>query len=175
MLTGVIWGCLGPSHFRAPGSMTLELPPYRRPHMPSVLRETGAKARGFVLRAGPILLLSAGGLWLLMHLTAAFGYTERLGASLLAPLGGALALSGIGAKETMAAALGLLYGPGTRGLLPLEAFSLGMLALLLPPCISAQLVIRGETGKRLLGRFLWQTLFAYGITALLTLGIRWIL
>lgn len=192
LLTGVIWGCLGPSHFRAPGSMTLELPPYRRPHMPSVLRETGAKARGFVLRAGPILLLSAGGLWLLMHLTSAFGYTESLEASLLAPLGRALApllyplglkdwrgavvlLSGIGAKETMAAALGLLYGPGTRGLLPLEAFSLGMLALLLPPCISAQLVIRGETGKRLLGRFLWQTLFAYGITALLTLGIRWIL
>lgn len=43
LLTGVIWGCLGPSHFRAPGSMTLELRPTGGPICPVFFGKPGQR------------------------------------------------------------------------------------------------------------------------------------
>lgn len=68
LFLGLFWGLLRrKGRRRAP--LVLELPPYRMPHIKSVWKQAGDRAGGFLLRAGPVLFLSAGALWLLMHLT----------------------------------------------------------------------------------------------------------
>lgn len=187
---GLVWGRLkGRERVRPP--MVLELPPWRMPHIKSVWKQAGDRALGFLLRAGPVLLLSAGGLWGLSHLTPALAYTESMEESLvcllgrglsplLYPLGlydwrqGVVLLSGAGAKETMAASLHLLYG-GTG--LPFsfsEGVSFGVFALLLPPCLGALGVMRGELGRRSRKLFFRQLLFAYGAAAVSRLCLRFL-
>lgn len=178
---GCIWGLLRPKgKKRAP--LVLELPPYRMPHMKSVWKQAGDRAGGFLLRAGPVLFLSAGALWLMMHLTPTLAYTQDMEQSLLYPLArgispllyplglrdwrqGVVLLSGVGAKETMGASLYLLYGKAPLPFSFGEALSFGVFALLLPPCVGAMATIRGEMGKRSGWLFLWQLLFAYGAAA----------
>lgn len=181
LLFGLLWGFLGRrGKKRTP--LVLELPPYRMPHMKSVWKQAGDRACGFLLRAGPVLFLSAGGLWLLMHLTWGLAYTEAMEHSLLYPLArglspllyplglfdwrqGVVLLSGVGAKETMAASLYLLYGKAPLPFSFEEALSFGVFALLLPPCVGAMTAIGGELGKGRRWLFLWQLLFAYGAAA----------
>lgn len=181
LVFGLLWGFLG-RRGRSRAPLVLELPPYRMPHMKSVWKQAGDRAWGFLLRAGPVLFLSAGALWLLMHLTPTFAYTQEVERSLLYPLArglcpllyplglkdwrqGVVLLSGVGAKETMGASLYLLYGKGSLPFSFQEALSFGVFALLLPPCVGAVTTMGGELGKRGRWLFVWQILFAYGAAA----------
>lgn len=189
LLFGLVWGLLRKRSAGERAPLLLELPPYRLPHIKSVWKQAGDRAKGFLLRAGPVLFLSAGMLWMLTHLTPAFAYTQTMEESLLYPLGqglslllsplglsdwrlGVVLLSGIGAKETMTASLHLLYGGTSLPFAFGEALSLGTFALLLPPCLGALATFRGEMGKRAHRLFFLQTLYAYGAAALVHLVMR---
>ncbi|TYZ21406.1 ferrous iron transport protein B [Selenomonas ruminis] len=117
---------LGSSIFKDKGStFLLELPPYRMPDMKSVLLETWDKGKGYLVKAGTIIFAASVLLWVLSNYN--FDGPCEIDESILAVLGGwmsnlfvfhgfatwesgAALLSGIMAKETVVATIGVLYG-----------------------------------------------------------------
>ena len=117
---------LGSSVFKDKGStFLLELPPYRMPDMKSVLLETWDKGKGYLVKAGTIIFAASVLLWVLSNYN--FDGPCEIDESILAVLGGwmsnlfvfhgfatwesgAALLSGIMAKETVVATIGVLYG-----------------------------------------------------------------
>ena len=117
---------LGSTLFKAQGStFLLELPPYRMPDMNSVLLETWDKGKGYLIKAGTIIFAASVILWFMSNYN--FGGPCEIEDSILATLGGwmsalftfhgfatweagAAVLSGIMAKETVVATIGILYG-----------------------------------------------------------------
>ena len=164
----------------------LELPPLRMPRFASVLRETQKHVDHFLRRAGLILLPTAFLLWAAAHVNTGFhpampGEETLLSAlgrfllPLLKPLGfddwraGVILLSGAGAKETMASTAALFLEEGLR-LTGEQAVILGVVALLLPPCLGTLMTVRGELGRRETGRLvLRQLLFAWTVGTVLHL------
>ena len=160
---------------KAPGSaFYLELPPLRLPRWQSVLRETEKHVDHFLRRAGLILLPMAFLLWAASHVNTGFHPLQmgeesllsagaRLLSPLLRPLGlddwraGVILLSGIGAKETMASAAALFLGEGMR-LTGEQSLILGVMALLLPPCMGTLMTVRGELGRRETGKLILRQL-----------------
>ena len=103
-------------------------------------------------------------------LLSAFG---RLLLPLLRPLGftdwraGVILLSGVGARETMASAATLFLGEGLT-LSWDQATVLGLVSLLLPPCVGTLVTVRGELGAQEAGRMvLRQLLLAWAAGAIL--------
>ena len=117
---------LGATMFKDKGStFLLELPPYRMPDMKSVLLETWDKGKGYLVKAGTIIFAASVLLWVLSNYN--FSGPCDIEDSILATLGswmstlfafhgfatweaGAAVLSGIMAKETVVATIGILYG-----------------------------------------------------------------
>ena len=117
---------LGSSIFKDKGStLLLELPPYRMPDMKSVLLETWDKGKGYLVKAGTIIFAASVLLWVMSNYN--FDGPCEIDESILATLGGwmsnlfvfhgfatwesgAALLSGIMAKETVVATIGVLYG-----------------------------------------------------------------
>ena len=117
---------LGSSIFKDKGStFLLELPPYRMPDMKSVLLETWDKGKGYLVKAGTIIFAASVLLWVMSNYN--FDGPCEIDESILATLGGwmsnlfvfhgfatwesgAALLSGIMAKETVVATIGVLYG-----------------------------------------------------------------
>lgn len=117
---------LGSSIFKDKGStFLLELPPYRMPDMKSVLLETWDKGKGYLVKAGTIIFAASVLLWVMSNYN--FDGPCEIDESILAALGGwmsnlfvfhgfatwesgAALLSGIMAKETVVATIGVLYG-----------------------------------------------------------------
>ena len=117
---------LGSTLFKAQGStFLLELPPYRMPDMNSVLLETWDKGKGYLIKAGTIIFAASVILWFMSNYN--FSGPCEIEDSILATLGGwmstlfafhgfatweagAAVLSGIMAKETVVATIGILYG-----------------------------------------------------------------
>ena len=122
----VVAKLLGSTMFKAQGStFLLELPPYRMPDMNSVLLETWDKGKGYLIKAGTIIFAASVILWLMSNYN--FSGPCEIEDSILATLGswmsvlftfhgfatweaGAAVLSGIMAKETVVATIGILYG-----------------------------------------------------------------
>ena len=182
ILIGMVYGLLVPA--KSASAFYLELPPLRLPRLSSVLRETEKHVDHFLRRAGLILLPTAFLLWCAAHVNTAFhpamageetllSALGRLLLPLLKPLGlhdwraGVILLSGAVAKETMASTAALFMSDGLT-LTCQQALTLGVVALLLPPCLGTLMTVRGELGGRETGRLiLRQVLIAWAAGAVL--------
>lgn len=175
--------CLGGSIFKDKGStFLLELPPYRMPDMKSVLLETWDKGKGYLIKAGTIIFAASVLLWVLSNYN--FSGPCEIEDSILATLGnwmstlfvfhgfatweaGAALLSGIMAKETVVATIGILYGADdvsteaedaadtaeimmstgmAKSFTALSAFAFMIFSQLYTPCVTALGTIKKEAG-----------------------------
>ena len=75
-------------------------------------------------------------------------------------------ISGVIAKESVVAAMEVLYKGGVSGVVaPLTAVSMLIFSLLYTPCIAAVTSVRRELGKRwAIGMVIWQCVIAYIVT-----------
>ena len=192
---------LGSSIFKSQGStFLLELPPYRMPDMKSVLLETWDKGKGYLVKAGTIIFAASVLLWVLSNYN--FDGPCEIDESILATLGswmsnlfvfhgfatweaGAALLSGIIAKETVIATIGILYGADdvsteaddaldTAGTLmetgmassftALSAFAFMVFSQLYTPCVTALGTIKKESGS-------WKWV---GFSAIYMFAIAWV-
>ncbi|SFH94443.1 ferrous iron transport protein B [Selenomonas ruminantium] len=174
---------LGSTLFKDKGStFLLELPPYRMPDMKSVLLETWDKGKGYLVKAGTIIFAASVLLWVMSNYN--FEGPCEIDESILATLGGwmstlfvfhgfdtwesgAALLSGIMAKETVVATIGVLYGAadvsteaadavesaGTMldtgmatSFTALSAFAFMIFSQLYTPCVTALGTIKKEAG-----------------------------
>ncbi len=107
-------------------SFVLELPPYRIPDMKTVLLETWDKGKGYLIKAGTIILAMSIIIWFLSNYNLS-GQVEDMSESFMATIGGwmgmlfvlhgfntweagAAVISGIMAKEAVVSTMGILYG-----------------------------------------------------------------
>lgn len=178
----------------------LELPRYRLPSIESLLKEIFVKTRDFILRAGSVILLTSVAVWFLSSYDF---YFERVavGESMLYAIGRLISpvlipigitapepsiafLTGIFAKENVAATLGLLaQGSADEYLSGIfnvpSAYAYVTLVLLFPPCASALTVMKRETGRlsTFFGAVALETTVAYTLSmlvyAVMTLFIRY--
>ena len=151
----------------------MELPTYKIPSLKGVLLHTWEKVKGFLRKAGTIILALSVILWILQNIFP-YGGTEPqmslLGiigttlAPIFAPLGfgtwqAAVAIvAGLGAKEVVVSTFGTLAGmeeddeEGITQLVhdtftPLSAFSFMAFTLLYTPCFAAIGAIKQETNS----------------------------
>lgn len=183
LLFGVIYGTLIADRKRS-GSFYLELPPLRWPRWQSIVRETAKHVDHFLRRAGSILLPVAFLLWAASHINTSFHPLKTGEESLLWTLGrwllplmrpmgmddwraGVILLSGLGARETMASTAALFLAEGMR-LSGEQAFLLGVISQLLPPCLGTLMTVRSELGIREAGKMiLRQMILAWGVGVVL--------
>ena len=151
----------------------MELPSYKVPSLKGVLLHTWEKVKGFIKKAGTIILGATIIIWILGSLPLGVDYASQqsiLGmigsviAPLFAPLGfgtwqAAVAIiAGLLAKEVIVGTFGALGGleeddeDGIASLLhdaftPLSAFSFMAFSLLYIPCFAALGAIKGETNS----------------------------
>ena len=174
---------LGSTVFKSKGStFLLELPPYRMPDMKTVLLETWDKGKGYLIKAGTIIFAASVLLWVMTNYN--FSGPAEIEDSILATIGGwmshlfvfqgfdtweagAAVLSGIMAKETVVATIGILYGAGdvsteaedaadtastmmqtgmATAFTSLSAFSFMVFSQLYTPCVTALGTIKKEAG-----------------------------
>ena len=202
---------LGKTLFKDEGStFLLELPPYRVPDMKSVLLETWDKGKGDLVKAGTIIFAASVLLWVMSNYN--FGGPCEIEDSILATLGswmstlftfqgfdtweaGAAILSGIMAKETVVATIGILYGVadvsteaedaldsaaqmmGTdmgTAFTTLSALAFMVFSQLYTPCITALGTIKKETNswKWMIFSAVYQFAIAWVISLLVYQGGR---
>jgi len=151
----------------------MELPTYKVPSLKGVLLHTWDKTKGFLKKAGTIILGAAIIIWILSYLPFGVEYGSQqsvLGiigsfiAPIFAPLGfgtwqaGIAILTGLVAKEVVVATFGTLGGleeddeEGIRALVhdtftPLSAYSFMAFCLLYVPCFAAIGAIKQETNS----------------------------
>ena len=149
----------------------MELPTYKIPSLKGVLLHTWEKVKGFLRKAGTIILALSVILWILQNIFPFGGSDPQMSllgiigtaiAPIFAPLGfgtwqAAVAIvAGLGAKEVVVATFGTLAGmeeddeEGITQLIqntftPLSAFSFMAFTLLYTPCFAAIGAIRHET------------------------------
>lgn len=172
----------------------MELPPYRRPLVKSVVKNTWEKTKGFIIKAGTIIFAMSIIIWLLQNLTTSLRFTDNSSESIFAAIGSEIApllkplgfgtwqaavslLAGLVAKEAVVSTMGVLYSAANTNALtgilanvftPLSAFSFMVFCLLYVPCISAFATIKREMGswKWAIGIALIQTGTAYAVSFL---------
>ncbi len=181
----------------------MELPTYRWPQFHNVLKRATQQAQVFLSQASTVIFLASGIIWFL----SSFNFNLQNvtpEASILANLGQALAflfqpvgfgnwpltvalLSGILAKETIVATLGILLGflypalPLVKALplliTPLQAYSFLIFILFSAPCFSTMVATRREMGslKWTVLTIAFQTGVAYLLSLLVyQLGSFWL-
>ena len=192
---------LGSSVFKDGGStFLLELPPYRMPDMKTVLLETWDKGKGYLVKAGTIIFAASVLLWVMSNYN--FDGPCEIDESILATLGnwmstlfvfhgfatweaGAALLSGIMAKETVVATIGILYGADevsteaedavetadtlletgmATSFTALSAFAFMVFSQLYTPCVTALGTIKKEAGG-------WKWM---GFSAVYMFAIAWV-
>lgn len=169
----------------------IELPHYRLPTTRNVIKELWDKAKGFIIRAGIIILPAVIILWFLQSFNFAMQQVDiqdsclatigRGMAWLFAPLGfgnweSTIAfLSGIIAKETVVATFGVILGGDdlNSGLsmlfTPHAAYAFMAFILLSAPCIAAIATTRKELGQKRM----WLTIaFQFGVAYLAAMIIN---
>ncbi|MDO3408756.1 ferrous iron transport protein B [Saccharibacillus sp. CPCC 101409] len=155
-----------------PSVFVVELPPYRMPQLLSLLRMTWEKVKGFLRKAGTIILAGSVVIWFLSN-TGPGGFGVDMNDSFLAYIGGALStlliplgfgtwqagaalITGFMAKEIVVSTMNIIYqAPDMAGLehqvalafTPLQAFSFVVFILLYIPCLATVGVIRKETSS----------------------------
>ena len=151
----------------------MELPTYKIPSVKGVLLHTWEKVKGFLRKAGTLILACSIVLWILQNIfpwggtdpqMSVLGIIGNTIAPIFAPLGfgtwqAAVAIiAGLAAKEVVVATFGTLAGmeeddeEGITNLVhdtftPLSAFSFMALTLLYTPCFAAIGAIKQETNS----------------------------
>lgn len=158
-------------------AFVLELPPYRFPTMKNCLLHVWEKVRGFLIKAGTLILCMSVVLWFLQSFDMHFILTKDSGNSVLGHIGGAIApllaplgfgtwqaavalLTGLVAKEAVVSSMCLFYGFSTldsAGTIqaalagtfqtPLAAYAFLVFVLLYVPCVAAVATIYKEMGS----------------------------
>lgn len=170
----------------------MEMPPYRWPTLFGTLRHLWDKCKGFVVKAGTVIVSLSALIWLMQHVTCSLTWTNQASISLFGFLGEKLApffaplgfgnwqaavslLAGIVAKEAVVSSMASLYTAGgaisLTGALqgaftPASALSFLVFVLLYMPCVSAFATIRRELGgwRQGLLAMAAQTCIAYGVS-----------
>lgn len=146
----------------------MELPRYRLPSAESLIKEVFLKTRDFLTRAGSVILLTSVAVWLLSSYDFSFERVNveesilysigRVISPVLIPIGitspepSIAFLTGVFAKENVAATLGLLSGGNVESYIARilsvpSAYAYVTLILLFPPCTSALIVMKRESGR----------------------------
>lgn len=152
----------------------MELPPYRVPAARNVILHLWEKAKGFIVRAGTILLAASIVIWILQTFNFSFQMVDEPSESIFGVIGAFIApifsplgfgdwrasmalLTGFIAKEIVVSTLGILYGAGevtelTSGLAtalqtaftPASAYAYMTFVLMYMPCVVAFAAIKRE-------------------------------
>jgi ferrous iron transport protein B len=163
--------------------LVMELPPYRLPLLRNLFQATWNRTKGYLAKAGTVILAVSVILWVL----STFPWGKPVGESVLGHVGRAISpvfaplgfdwrlavglISGLAAKEVVVSTLALLAPagsalavalPGMMG--PATALAFLVFVLLYTPCLATLAVMRSETGSRKwtalsLG---WSLFLAYG-------------
>jgi ferrous iron transport protein B len=174
-----------------PAPFVLELPPYRMPTLKNISLHVWERVRGFLVKAGTLILLMSVLLWLLQTFNFHFQMVDDSAESMLGVIGSVIApifrplgfgtwqaavslLTGLVAKEAVVASMSLFYGFSTldgasaiasslTGFRPLTALSFLVFVLLYVPCVAAVSTIRKEMNstKWTLASIGWQIICAY--------------
>ena len=157
-----------------PAAFVLELPPYRLPTFKNCMMHVWEKVRGFLVKAGTLILVMSVALWFLQSFDPGLHMVEDSAQSILGHVGGLLApaflplgfgtwqaavalLTGLVAKEAVVSTLCLLYGFSTldsgatvqaalSGTFqsPVAAYAFLVFVLLYVPCVAAVSTIYKE-------------------------------
>lgn len=157
-----------------PAAFVLELPPYRLPTLKNCAMHVWEKVRGFLLKAGTLILAMSVVLWFLQNFGPGFAMVADEADSFLGIIGGFLApvfrplgfgtwqaavalLSGLVAKEAVVSSMSMFYGfsMGASGAVvasalsgtfqtPVAAYAFLVFVLLYVPCVAAVSTIRKE-------------------------------
>ena len=196
-LIGMVCGILSGILFKhtlfsgEPAPFVLELPPYRLPSMENIATHVWQKVKGFLIKAGTLILLMSMVLWLLQSFDFRLHMVEDASASMLGTIGSWVApifaplgfgfwqaavalLTGLIAKEMVVSSLSMFYGfaltassaqvaAAMTGFTPLAAFSMLVFILLYVPCVAAVSTLAKEMNslKWTLFSILWQIGVAY--------------
>lgn len=196
-LIGMVCGILSGLLFKhtlfsgEPAPFVLELPPYRLPSMENIATHVWQKVKGFLIKAGTLILLMSMVLWLLQSFDFRLHMVEDTSASMLGTIGSWVApifaplgfgfwqaavalLTGLIAKEMVVSSLSMFYGfaltassaqvaAAMTGFTPLAAFSMLVFILLYVPCVAAVSTLAKEMNslKWTLFSILWQIGVAY--------------
>ncbi|MDH6374171.1 ferrous iron transport protein B [Paenibacillus sp. PastF-3] len=150
----------------------IELPPYRMPQIKTLSRSTWEKGKGFLRKAGTIILAGSAIIWFMSY-AGPGGFDVEMDHSFLAKFGGMIAplleplgfgtwqagstlVPGFLAKEVVVSTMNIIYhAPDTAGLenqisqvfTPLSAISFMAFILLYIPCLATVGVIKKETAS----------------------------
>ena len=193
MLVGIVSGLFFKRTLFAgePAPFVLELPPYRLPSLGNMLTHVWQKVRGFLVKAGTLILLMSMVLWLLQSFDFSLRMVDDPTHSMLGALGNVLApvfapcgfgfwqaavalLTGLVAKEMVVSSLSMFYGfsltaasgevaAAMTGFTPLSAFAMLVFILLYVPCVAAVSTLFKEMQSRKWAWFsiAWQIGCAY--------------
>ena len=199
-IIGMIVGILSGLFFKKtlfvgePAPFVLELPPYRLPSLSSVMLHVWQKVKGFLIKAGTLILLMSMILWLLQSFDSSLHMVDDASPSMLGALGSLIApifaplgfgrwqaavalLTGLIAKEMVVSSLSMFYGfsltaassqvaAAMAGFTPLSAFSMLVFILLYVPCVAAVSTLFKELNspKWALFSIAWQLGCAYVVS-----------
>ena len=179
-----------------PAPFVLELPPYRLPSLGNMMTHVWQKVKGFLVKAGTLILLMSMVLWLLQSFDFSLRMVESADHSMLGTLGSVIApifapcgfghwqaavalLTGFIAKEMVVSSLSMFYGfpltaasgevaAAMTGFTPLSAFSLLVFVLLYVPCVAAVSTLFKEMNSKKWAFFsiAWQVGCAYVVSLL---------
>ena len=179
-----------------PAAFVLELPPYRLPTLKNIALHVWEKVKGFLVKAGTLILAMSIVLWLLQSFDFSLHMVDDAANSMLGTLGALIApvfaplgfgfwqaavalLTGFIAKEMVVSSLSMFYGfsltaAGTAvaaamtGFTPLSAFSMLVFILLYVPCVAATSTMAKELGSAKWTAFsvCWQIGVAYVVSLL---------
>ena len=171
ILVGLLWiRLVGDRCKEGDPPFLMEMPPYRLPTLSGTLRHLWDKCRGFVGKAGTVIVLLSALIWLLQHLTFSLDWTNQTSISIFGMIGDWLAplfvplgfgnwqaavslLAGIVAKEAVVSSMASLYAYGNAAGLSAalqgaftqaSALSFLVFVLLYMPCMAAFATIRRE-------------------------------
>ena len=193
MLVGILSGILFKRTLFAgePAPFVLELPPYRLPSFENIATHVWQKVKGFLIKAGTLILLMSMVLWLLQSFDFSLHMVDDAAQSMLGTLGSWIApifaplgfgfwqaavalLTGLIAKEMVVSSLSMFYGfaltatsaqvaAAMTGFTPLAAFSMLVFILLYVPCVAAVSTLAREMNsvKWTLFSIAWQLGMAY--------------
>lgn len=159
-----------------PANFVMELPAYHWPRAKDILIHTWERARGFIVKAGTIIFLASGLVWLLQSFDFSFEMVDAqdsmmavIGhylAPVFAPLGfdswqtAFAAITGFLAKEVVVSTFGILAGVAEATeedptlittiqsmFTPASAYAFMIFTLLASPCFAAIGAIRREMGS----------------------------
>jgi len=157
-----------------PATFVLELPPYRMPTLKNCALHVWERVRGFLVKAGTLILAMSVVLWVLQTFGARFQMVDDASQSILGSIGSVISpvfkplgfgtwqaavalLTGLIAKEAVVSSMSLFYGfstlDGGSGIAqalsatfatPAAAYSFLVFVLLYVPCVAAVATLRKE-------------------------------